>query len=123
MNPNRLRNVRLRPYRTGYGPRFSLTTYDTGRCDERGSANQRYRFVQIDGKRRTVLFEGEDYSVGAGQCSDSDDAVAGLLEFLTLKPGDTDDEYFARYTPAQRRFADQHAEMLSCEVKARFGDH
>jgi hypothetical protein len=51
---------------------------------------------------------------------DSDETVRGLMGFLTLRPGDTDDEYFENYTKAQRRYCDMHAEDLSCEVEARF---
>lgn len=46
-----------------------------------------------------------------------------LLGFLTLRPGDTDREYFDKYTPAQLEYANQHAETLPCECYARFGDH
>jgi len=44
------------------------------------------------------------------------------MSFLTLRPGDTDDEYFAAYTEAQRAYCGQHAEALHCEVLARFGE-
>lgn len=117
-DPNRLRHVILKPYAKGKGPTFALTTWDTGKRDDRGSTYQRYRLT-MNGK---VLFEGSDYSPSPLYCSDSDDAIGGLLGFLTIKPGDTDDEYFKDYTPSQRAFCDAHAENLSCEAMARFGD-
>jgi hypothetical protein len=44
---------------------------------------------------------------------DSDESVRALLSFLTLRPGDTDAEYFENYTQEQLDFANEHAEMLS----------
>jgi hypothetical protein len=68
-----------------------------------------YRFSTPDG---TVLFEAEDCGVAPSHPIDSDDALRGLLGFLTLKPGDTDAEYFAEYTPEQHEFAENEAEAL-----------
>jgi hypothetical protein len=45
--------------------------------------------------------------------TDSNETLRALLGFLTLKPGDTDREYFDDYTPAQMAFAQGDAEMLS----------
>ncbi len=42
------------------------------------------------------------------------------MGFLTLRPGDTDPDYFEDYTPEQHAYCDAHAEALSCEVSARF---
>jgi hypothetical protein len=38
------------------------------------------------------------------------------MGFLTLKPGDTDSDYFAEYTPEQMDYCQRYAESLSCEV-------
>jgi hypothetical protein len=118
MDNNRLRMVRLRPYRKGMGPVFSLTTYDTGRRDSRGSTYQRYRLC-MDGR---PLFEGDDYSPSPMHRSDSDAAVAGLLGFLCVTKGGVDREYFRDYTRAQIAFRDQHAEALALAGMDRFGD-
>jgi hypothetical protein len=69
-----------------------------------------YKFSDPKG---TVLFEGSDYSPSPMTAIDSDEAVRGLLGFLTLKPGDTDDGYFEKYTDEQKSFADSSAEGLS----------
>ncbi len=45
------------------------------------------------------------------------------MGFLTLRPGDTDQEYFDGYTDNQLQYADEHAETLSCEVCSRFGEN
>jgi hypothetical protein len=72
------------------------------------------------GNKCKVIFEGEDFATPGAV--DSDDAIRGLMGFLTLKPGDTDKDYFKNYTPTQRRFADQYAEDLQMEVINRFGE-
>jgi hypothetical protein len=53
---------------------------------------------------------------------DSDATIASLMTFLTLRPGDTDAEYFESYTPAQLDYCSHHAEALNCEVMHRFGE-
>jgi hypothetical protein len=118
-----LRTVRLTPYRKGKGPTFTLKTWDTFRRDNLGKSVLCYEFTQRDADgAKTVLFSGEDFACSPLLAIDSDAACASLLGFLTLRPGDTDAEYFENYTDAQREFAATHAEMLACEVMARFGD-
>lgn len=119
---NLLRRLIFRTYRRGYGPSFTLTTFYTGRRDELGKSVLRYRLTMREGKRTKTLFCGEDYHVSPLDPIDSDAACAGLLWFLTLRPGDTDPEYFENYTDAQLAFANKFAEALACEVDARFGE-
>ena len=78
------------------------------------------RVAEAERERSRTVFEGEDFSPSPLHAIDSDEAVAALMGFLTLRPGDTDREYFAEYTPEQLEFADQHAEALACEVGVRF---
>jgi hypothetical protein len=81
-----------------------------------------YRLTMRDRGRRTVLFEGDDFGCSPRHAIDSDATVEGIMGFLTLRPGDTDAEYFADYTQAQLDHCARHAEALSCEVQARFCD-
>jgi hypothetical protein len=69
-----------------------------------------------------LLFEGEAFAGSPLHADDSDATVAALLAFLTLRPGDTDSEYFDGYSPAQLHFAERHAEVLSAEAAFRFGE-
>jgi hypothetical protein len=48
-----------------------------------------------------VLFSGEDYGPSPMDAQDSDASLRGLVTFLTIRPGDTDDEYFAKYDRTQ----------------------
>lgn len=52
-----------------------------------------------------VLFSGADFFASPLHADDSDATLRGLCGFLFLRPGDTDREYFASYTPAQMAFA------------------
>jgi hypothetical protein len=89
---------------------FRLQMWDTGRQDSYGKSRIRYKFSSSDGK---VLFEGDDFRSSPMHGIDSDEAVRALLGFLTLKPGDTDAEYFKDYTKEQMDFAQTHGENLS----------
>lgn len=91
MNDRLLRDVRLLD---GY----RLRTFDTYGHMSTGQRKLAYIF-QAPGRR--VLFKGADYGCAPADPIDSDAALVGLLGFLTLKPGDTDSEYFDRYTPEQ----------------------
>ena len=58
-----------------------------------------YRLTRLSDNKS--IFEGEDFSPSPQHSVDGIEAVCGLLGFLTLKPGDTDQEYFDDYTPEQ----------------------
>ena len=116
-----LRTVRFTPYRKGHGPTFTLRTWDTGHTMQ-GKSRLRYELRQHDNGTTTVLFSGDDFGCSPLHAIDSDDTIAGLMSFLTLRPGDTDREYFDAYTPDQLAYCSQHAESLNGEVLARFGD-
>ena len=62
--------------------------------------------------RGKLVFQGNDYGCSPLHADDSCDALAGLLHCLSLRPGDTDREYFDAYTPEQMAFAQEHGESL-----------
>lgn len=90
------------------GP-FKLDLFDTGEVDDRGASRLAYMFY-CEGK---LIFQGEDYHCSPLASVDGDRSVSGLLTFLSLKPGDTDREYFQDYTEEQMDFAREHGEELS----------
>lgn len=98
----------FKPFLAGKGPAFVLTMWDMHRRDEYGKHVLAYRLT-MSGPQGYVLFEGEDYHCAAGAGVASNDAVAGLMGFLTLKPGDTDEDYFKDYTPEQLAYCEQWA--------------
>jgi hypothetical protein len=92
---------------------YVLRTWDHRRDGGMGAFGKPilgYELASPDGK---VLFTGEDYGCSPMHAIDSDDAVRGVLFFLTRRPGDTDADYFANYTPEQMVFAKGDAEALS----------
>lgn len=95
---------------------------DSGELDDRGVTRIAYRLTMREpgAKASVVIFDAKDYCGSPMHADDSDQNVEGLMAFLTLRPGDTDDEYFESYTPEQHAFAEQHAESLSGEVSCRF---
>ncbi len=63
------------------------------------------------GTDEVPMFMGDDFSVPQMRKNDIS-AVQDLLGFLSLRKGDTDDEYFEKYTPRQLAWRDEHAEEL-----------
>ncbi|MBB6174953.1 hypothetical protein HNR23_005013 [Nocardiopsis mwathae] len=59
-----------------------------------------------------LIFSGTD--VGSPIGAREDEVAAATLGFLTVRPGDTDDEYFSAYTPEQIEWCNDHAEYLAC---------
>jgi len=116
-----LRKVIFRPYRKGMGPSFTLTMWDTGKRTHDHRDVIGYKLTSSV-KSEGTIFHAEDFHPAPHIAVDSDHAVESLMSFLTLRPGDTDEEYFERYTPKQMHFAETHAEALGMEVDNRYND-
>jgi hypothetical protein len=110
MCDSKLREVTMRPY-VDQSISFTLMTYDAYRTDRMGKSILRYAL--IDDKTGSTIFQGEDFACSPMNAIDSDESLRALLTFLTLRPGDTDAEYFENYTQAQLDFANEHGEILS----------
>ena len=89
---------------------YTLHTYATNRTDWRGQSYIGYTFASPDGD---VIFSGTDFVGSPMHADDSDETLRALLSFLTLRPGDTDRDYFDGYTERQIAFRDCDAEALS----------
>jgi len=63
-----------------------------------------------------VIFEGNDFGCSPLHAVDSDECVNGILRFLSLRPGDTDPEFFADDTPRQKAWREERAEGLQLEA-------
>jgi hypothetical protein len=110
MCDSKLREVTMRPY-IDQSISFTLMTYDAYRTDRMGKSILRYAL--IDDKTGNTIFQGEDFACSPMNAIDSDESLRALLSFLTLRPGDTDAEYFENYTQSQLDFANEHGEILS----------
>jgi hypothetical protein len=119
MDEQILRDEELEPYH--HGPKFRIITWVTDRTDRRGQTIIGYRFTEIQPYGRPeVIFCGEDFAGSPLHADDSDETLKALLGFITLRPGDTDREFFEKYTARQLRFANEHAEILSAIVEGMF---
>jgi len=88
--------------------KYKMTLKATGERGEFGKAQIAYTFKTPEGK---VLFQGNDFYNPEYVPEDKDSAIS-LLGFLTLKPGDTDQDYFKDYTPEQLEFSNS----MDCEM-------
>ena len=119
---NKIREVRFKPYLAGLAW-FKLELFATNIPDRRNdNCLVGYRLWQYYRGNPTLIFEGDEFSPSPLHAADSDESVACLMSFLTLRPGDTDREYFDAYTPEQLEFAVSHGEALALEVMYRFGE-
>lgn len=97
------------------GRTFQLQLFDVGARTRHGKWNVGYSFGETTDGGFRLLFEGEDFATP--RAIDSDVCVCALMGFLTLRPGDTDAEYFATYTAAQHEWTREYAcEVLSGDV-------
>jgi len=78
-----------------------------------GPAWGRVRLAYELRDRREVIFAGDDFYPSSLYAYDGDAAVAALLGFLALQPGDTDREYFDRYNNRQLAWAYERAAALA----------
>jgi len=115
-----IRRVRLTPYRKGMGPTFTLTIHGVASMFPRVKLS--YTLTQRENGRVSTLFHGYDFGPSPMHCVDDDATIAALMGFLTLRPGDTEREYFKDYTPEQLAYCAQHAESLYAESERRFGE-
>jgi hypothetical protein len=99
--------------RTWEAEDYRLELCDTFRLDYYGKCVLAYRFFH----RGRLLFPGADFHCSPLHAVDADATVAGVLAFLSLKPGDTDPEYFEDYTPEQLAFARAEGDNLSLYVE------
>lgn len=88
---------------------FRVDLYDTGTLHHDGPQQRLAYVFRQDGN---VIFRGADYGCSPMHAIDSAESVSALLGFLSLRPGDTDAEYFADYTPDQCAWRDEYAETL-----------
>lgn len=106
-----LGEMRFPPMRDGLEPIF-VALWDTNRTDAHGKSRLAYRLR--DGAR--TIFESDDFHAGISIAIDAPEAFASIAGFLALQPGDTDEDYFANYTPAQLEWAEERGEELSLYV-------
>jgi hypothetical protein len=104
---------RLTWLRTANHGDFRVDLWDTGAPPRGDSVELAYRLCVAEGARWILLFSGEGFSAPPAHGLDSDAALAAIVSFLSLRPGDTEAGYFDRYTRPQLTFAEARGEELA----------
>jgi hypothetical protein len=96
---------------------YTLELLDVGHNERIG-----YRLWSKVGKKKDIIFNKEKpvFKPGHGWAWDSDKTAHSVMTFITLRKGDTDEEYFENYTQRQIEFRDTEAEGLAVEVYGRW---
>lgn len=87
---------------------YTLTMEESGRVDRYNHIMIRYSFTSPQGE---IIFSGDDFGASPLHEPTGSESAKSLLCFLTLRKGDTDEEYFNSYTPRQLEFS----ESMDCE--------
>lgn len=101
--------------RTWQADDFRLDLYYNG--TDWGRVRMAYEFSDAG----RLIFSGENFYPSPLHAYDGDEAIAALLGFLALRPGDTDREYFQAYTPEQLAWVDARAEALAETISRSLG--
>lgn len=140
-NPNIAFTLRIRLYRPEYDARIvTITAYNgflPADIDESGtgrSGSNPYGWTSgWDSAGRVKLTcevkQGSEVIFPAGQlrcalhgCSDGIEAKELVMSLVAMRPGDTDADYFADYTPEQLEWVTAHGEALGMEREHRYCD-
>lgn len=96
------------------GPNYVLTM--TEGPFHHGRDRVAYTFGRVG---EPPIFTGDDFGPSPMDDPLGYRSALSLMTFLTLRPGDTDRDYFDAYTPAQLVWAQSdECEYLQCEVSA-----
>jgi hypothetical protein len=87
---------------------YTLTLEETNRRDTYNHIMVKYSFISPQDE---AIFSGEDFGASPLHDAEGIESAKSLLGFLTLKKGDTDEDYFENYTPRQLEFS----ESFDCE--------
>lgn len=105
---------------------FENVVLEIGDCVGYENGRSQYHYsMAVEGE---LIFKGYDYGPSPLHDAHSFDSLVALLGFLTIKPGDTDDEYFKNYTRAQMDFAnsglcEELAMIANDHENGEFDDH
>jgi hypothetical protein len=104
---------RLHWLRTATHAEFRLDVWDTGERSGGGEAELAYRLCVADGGRWILAFAGEGFGSAAGADPSSGAALAAIVGFCAVRPGEAEPDFFSRYTARQLAFAEEHGEALA----------
>jgi hypothetical protein len=80
--------------------------------------------VRVRQNGQTIFSTGDLWCGIPGQHTlDGKEAKACVLSLVSMKPGDTDREYFEHYTPEQLAWAEKYSDWLTTESLYRYGEN
>lgn len=123
-DPDLLFELRVKPWATE--PTIVIRTYDANENAPGcwGAAGARIN-IEVRQGGCTIFPRGTLWinTPRAGTWSlDGDEAREAVLSCVEMRPGDTDEKYFANYTAEQRAWAAHNGEALSCAREWRYCD-
>jgi hypothetical protein len=113
--------LRIRLYRREHDARLvTITAYDdlVPGWDSAG----RVRLTCEVKHGRAVVFPKGQLTCALHAASDGIKAKGLVMSLVAMRPGDTDADYFADYTPDQLAWVTEHGEALSMERETRYCD-
>ena len=118
-NPNVAFQLRLRPYRKEHDARtITVTAFDDAGWDSAGRIKMEY---EVKHGKDVIFPRGTLYGAVHG-ASDGIRAKEHALACVEMKPGDTDADYFAGYTPEQLEWVAAHGDAISMIRSDRYCD-
>ena len=93
---------------------YTVSLEATSKRMKTGQIKTKYSLTDPKGK---VVFSGSDLGCSPLNTPESKENAVALLSFLTLRKGDTDEDYFDDYTPEQLAWIDTD----DCEDLSMFG--
>lgn len=93
---------------------FSLKVYDEGKTLH-GRRRLTFKFYASmqDNEKRRLIFHDDTFGPSPQHDDDSDETVGAILGWCSLRPGDTDCDYFENYNQVQWDFAILYGEQLA----------
>lgn len=104
--------------RAGNDPMIIIRAFDDAGWDHAGRVKLR---VEVRQGGKVIFPKGALYCAGHF-LSDGIEAKELVLSLVGMRPGDTDCEYFADYTPEQLAWAREYGESIAWEADLRYRD-
>lgn len=108
-----------------YNHTFELKVWDLN--EPMGSHHKlAYRFNHVKKSRETgkkyttCLFYTEAFGCPMSQAVDSNETTLSILQFITMRPGDVENDYFEEYNENQLEFVDMFAEEINFRAMQKF---
>ena len=122
--PELVRTLHVKPYIPGL-PWFRVEIYDPNEWDSRGAPVVWWRLYKHQkGHKPVLVFDGLEephkWRCAGWFSVDGDEAAECVLNSASIRPSDTDREFFDGYSPEQLAFAEEYGESIGMVNWDRF---